>query len=62
MPDVSCDFREVRVQQLCEDRVRVSGATGRAPTAMYKVSATQIDGYRCAGMMVIVGIHADRLQ
>jgi hypothetical protein len=58
LPDVSCDFREVRVQQLCEDRVHVSGATGRAPTAMYKVSATQIDGYRCAGMMVIVGIDA----
>lgn len=58
LPDVSCDFRAVLVQQLSEQRVRVSGAKGRAPGAYYKVSATQLDGYRCAGMMVIVGIDA----
>jgi hypothetical protein len=58
LPDVSCDFREVRVDQLSTERVRVSGACGRAPTATYKVSATQLDGWRCAGMMVIVGIDA----
>jgi hypothetical protein len=58
LPDVSCDFRQVRVEQLAGDRVRVSGARGRAPTSTYKVSATQLDGYRCAGMLVIVGIDA----
>ena len=58
LPDVTCDFREVRIEQLADDRVRVSGARGHAPTGSYKVSATQLDGYRCAGMMVIVGIDA----
>jgi len=38
--------------------VRVSGARGHAPTTTYKVSATQLDGFRCAGMLAIVGIDA----
>jgi len=58
LPDVSCDFRQVAVEQVSVDRVRVRGARGLAPTSTYKVSATQLDGYRCAGMMVIVGIDA----
>jgi hypothetical protein len=58
LPDVICDFREVRIEQVADNRVRVSGALGRAPIGYYKVSATQLDGYRCAGTMVIVGIDA----
>ena len=58
LPDVTCDFRSVRIEQLAPDRVGVSGAAGRPPTAAYKVSATQLAGYRCAGSMVIVGIGA----
>ncbi|WP_225783292.1 acyclic terpene utilization AtuA family protein [Xenophilus sp. Marseille-Q4582] len=60
LPDVSCDFREVRIEQLDAERVRVSGARGRAPSGQYKVSATAMDGYRSAGGMVIVGIAAAR--
>jgi hypothetical protein len=55
LPDVSCDFRDVRMESLPDGRVRVSGAKGRAPTSTYKVSATQLDGYRCAGMLAIIG-------
>jgi hypothetical protein len=58
LPDVGCDFREVQIVQVAEDRVRVSGARGYAPTNTYKVSATTQDGYRCAGTMVIIGIDA----
>jgi hypothetical protein len=58
LPDVSCDFRHVRIGQIDAEHVHVSGARGRAPTATYKVSATQLDGYRCAGMLAIVGIDA----
>ena len=58
LPDVSCDFRNVHIEQLGPDRVGVRGARGLAPTNQYKVSATQLDGFRCAGAMVIVGIDA----
>lgn len=60
LPDVTCDFREVRIEQNGEDRVVVSGAHGRPPPNSYKVSATYSDGYRCAGNLVIVGIDAVR--
>lgn len=58
LPDVTCDFRGVTIEQLSSDLVRVSGAKGRAPTGNYKVSATQLDGFRCASMTAIVGIGA----
>ena len=60
LPDVSCDFRDVTIEQQGENRVRVSAAKGRAPTPHYKVSATQLDGFRCAGSMVMIGIDADK--
>lgn len=58
LPDVSCDFRQVRIEQVDAARVRVSGAIGHAPTTQYKVSATMMDGYRSAGNLVIIGIDA----
>ena len=58
LPDVGCDFRHVRIEQMGEARVRVSGARGFAPTNDYKVSATAMAGYRCAGSLVIIGIDA----
>jgi hypothetical protein len=58
LPDVTCDFRQVRIEQQSQQRVHVSGAKGLPPTGSYKVSATLLDGFRCAGTMVIVGIDA----
>ena len=58
LPDVVCDFRQVEITQQGEDRVHVGPARGSAPTPHYKVSATQLDGFRCAGSMVFVGIDA----
>ncbi|MEQ1683121.1 MAG: acyclic terpene utilization AtuA family protein [Burkholderiaceae bacterium] len=58
VPDVSCDFTRVKMVQLGEHRVGVSGATGRAPTASYKVSATFADGYRNTGFLTIAGEQA----
>jgi hypothetical protein len=58
VPDVVCDWRDVNVEQTGTDRVRVSGARGRAPTRTYKASATYSDGFRAAVTMMIVGREA----
>ena len=58
VPDVSCDFTQVRMTQDGAHRVRVTGAVGRAPTAQYKVSATHADGYRNTGFLTIAGVDA----
>ncbi len=58
LPDVSCDFSQVRLQTLGEHRVRVHGARGLPPGPRYKVSATYMDGFRCSAQLTIVGIAA----
>ncbi|MEW6124581.1 MAG: acyclic terpene utilization AtuA family protein [Pseudomonadota bacterium] len=58
LPDVSCDWSSIRLDQVGPDRVRVSGARGRAPTTSYKVSATHADGFRATGTMMIAGREA----
>ncbi len=60
LPDVTADFSHVRLVQAGPDRVAVSGARGRAPTAQYKVSATHQDGWRAVAMVSIVGVDAAR--
>jgi acyclic terpene utilization AtuA family protein len=55
LPDVIADFSHVQLTQAGSDRVRVSGARGRPPTAQYKVSATYQDGYRAVASVSIVG-------
>jgi hypothetical protein len=60
LPDVICDFRQVRIEQDGVERVRVSGTSGRAPTHTYKVSATYVDGFRCSSQLSIIGFDAVR--
>jgi len=55
LPDVVCDFTQVSIKDIGKDMVRVSGASGSAPTDQYKVSATYMNGYRVAGTLVIGG-------
>jgi len=58
LPDVTCDFTAVRIEDLGENRVRVSGARGLPPTGSYKVSATHMDGWRATAQLTIGGIDA----
>lgn len=58
LPDVVCDFTQVTMEEVGENRVRVSGAKGLPPTDKYKVSATFPDGWRAVAQITIGGPEA----
>lgn len=58
LPDVVCDFTQVTMDEVGENRVRVSGAKGLPPTDKYKVSATFPDGWRAVAQITIGGPEA----
>ena len=60
LPDVTCDFSHVKVEDAGPNRVRVTGAKGRAPSGGYKVCQTYQDGWRILAVMPVVGRDAAR--
>ena len=56
LPDVISDFRNVHLEHVGEQRVRVTGAVGLEPTANYKISATFQDGYQLEVGLAVRGI------
>jgi hypothetical protein len=60
LPDVICDFSDVVLEQLGEDRVRVTRARGRPAPDSYKVSVTWPDGWRAGHVFFFYGEDADR--
>lgn len=60
LPDVTCDFTEVKITQIGKDLVKVSNARGLPPTNDYKVSATYQDGFRVGMYLTIGGLDAAR--
>ena len=58
LPDVVCDFSNVKITQQTTDTVHVNGAIGGVPTNTYKVCATYLDGYRGTMVMNFYGAEA----
>ncbi|MCO7227286.1 acyclic terpene utilization AtuA family protein [Pleionea sp. CnH1-48] len=56
LPDVICDFCQVQLHQEADNKIRVSGAKGYAPTPDYKVSVTYLDGFRANATFIMAGI------
>src|SRR4051794_38577569 len=54
-PDLIGSFLKVTVEDLGNNRARVSGATGKPRSATLKVSATFRDCFRAAGTLTIIG-------
>lgn len=60
LPDVICDFSDVRVTQAGPDRVHVTGARGVPASPDVKVSLTYRDGFRGGTLATFVGLDAER--
>jgi len=60
LPDVVCDFSQVKIEQVDVECVKVTGAIGRPPTDTYKVYASYHDGYRCIAVLPVIGFDAAR--
>ena len=59
LPDVRCDFSEVRIEQTGPDRVRLSGAKGSVSPSSYKACLTWHNGYRGGHLFGFYGIDAE---
>ncbi|MFP6584729.1 MAG: acyclic terpene utilization AtuA family protein [Candidatus Hydrogenedentota bacterium] len=59
LPDVACDFSQVEITEVGDQKVKVTGTKGSKPTDTLKVSATYFDGYRVICGVTIRGIEAE---
>jgi len=58
VPDVTCDFSTVQLEQEGPDRVRITNTTGRAPTDSYKICMTYEDDWRVTVLHPVIGLEA----
>jgi hypothetical protein len=54
-PDVDVDFTTLDVTQTGEDRVSITGATGRTAPELYKVSLAYRAGFTASGQLLVCG-------
>ena len=52
-PDVIADFSTIKLEEVGENKVRVSGIKGHPPTDLLKVSISYQDGYKASGAIII---------
>jgi len=57
-PDCTADFTSAKIEEVGDDRVRISGVKGGAPTDSYKVSLSYRNGYKATGQLTISGPEA----
>lgn len=57
-PDATVSFLNLKLEQVGENQVHISGALGSAPPPAYKVSATYRDGFRASAMLTVYGDRA----
>lgn len=55
LPDVVCDFSQVRLEGDGPDRIRVTGARGLPPPPSLKACAQEQDGWRLTAMLMVGG-------
>ena len=60
LPDVICDFSNVDLQQVDDNRVSLSGAIGHAAPDSYKTSATYSDGWKLVVPFFFIGMGAKK--
>jgi hypothetical protein len=58
LPDLTCDFSAVTIEETGHDVVLVRGARGRPPSGMLKVCATWTDGFRAGQQFDFTGFDA----
>jgi len=55
LPDVTCDFSQVTLEQSAPDVVSVRGAKGKRAPSGFKVCATYLDGYKLTAVCPVAG-------
>ena len=60
LPDVVCDFSQVKLEPVGEDLVAVTGATGLPAPNTYKVCSTYGDQWRGGHLLSLYGIDASK--
>jgi hypothetical protein len=55
VPDVTCDFTHVTIEQIGKDRVRAANARGLPAPATLKACATWDDGWRAVAYQPVIG-------
>lgn len=60
LPDVVCDFTQIKLEEIAENRVKVTGSKGKKPTPTYKTIAHYTNGYKATYVLLMIGRDLDK--